>query len=111
MPRTTRSNNLDLIRWLNGGHEPTAKKMAHITNANYVSKMATGDMDISDPMAREIERAFSLPERWLDRENENILVMSKEDYELVSLLSGFSQDAKNSLIQFLSSIHVVKEKP
>ncbi|BBW91653.1 hypothetical protein PS1M3_17400 [Pseudoalteromonas sp. PS1M3] len=104
MTITNRSNNLDLIRWMSGGHEPTAGKMAHITNANYVSKMATGEMDISDHVARSIEKAFSLPEFWMDRDNENAIKMPKEDYELHSTLQGLPQNSKNILRSFLLSL-------
>ena len=61
MARTTRSKNLDLIRWLNFGHENTAKKLISLTNANYLSKMATGDMEISDHNARSIESTLKMP--------------------------------------------------
>ena len=57
MPNTTRSTNLDLIRWLNTSHKKTAKILAAvIPNDNYLSKMASGEMTIDDGMAREIDK-------------------------------------------------------
>ena len=82
MPSSTRSVNLDLIRWMNGGHKATSKKLASLTNSNYVSKMATGDMKIGDYEARRIENAFELPMGWVDRENVSMLRMSATDFEL-----------------------------
>lgn len=102
MPQTTRSNNLDLIRWMVGGQKATAAKMANITNENYVSKMATGDRAISNTMARKIEKTFRLPESWLDRDNEKAIRMSMEDYEIFSLLAEYSPEAKKAIVDFLS---------
>ncbi len=106
MTITNRSNNLDLIRWMSGGHEPVASKMAHITNTNYVSKMATGEMEISDDVARSIEKTFLLPEYWMDRDNECVIKMPIEDYELYSTLQGLHQNSKNCLKTFLQSLKV-----
>tara|TARA_R110002072_G_scaffold139621_8_gene283408 strand:+ start:1379 stop:1696 length:318 start_codon:yes stop_codon:yes gene_type:complete len=82
MPRTIRSTNLDLIRWLNYGHESTANKLSALTNANYLSKMATGDMAIDDEMARSIESTLELPPGWMDRDNLGVLKMPVEAYKL-----------------------------
>jgi hypothetical protein len=104
MPRTIRSTNLDLIRWLKGGQKPTAEKLAHLLNANYVSKMATGDMPISDETAREIERSFSLPKGWLDRDNEQIIRMTNPDYEVLVSIQDKSEAAKKSLSRFIDEL-------
>ncbi|TNC80196.1 MAG: hypothetical protein C9356_14815 [Oleiphilus sp.] len=104
MPRTIRSINLDLIRWLKGGQKPTAEKLAHVLNANYVSKMATGDKPISDETAREIERSLSLPNGWLDRDNEQIIRMANPDYELLVSIRDKSEAAKKSLARFINDL-------
>lgn len=102
MPRTTRSENLDLIRHLNSGHKPTAKKLAGITNENYISQMATGEKEISDGDARRIENVLVLPDGWIDRDNIAMLGMGKLDFELYSRLRGESEEAKAGLLAFLS---------
>ena len=102
MTRTTRSRNLDLIRWLHFGHESTAKLLAPVTNANYLSRMATGEMEITDRKARSIERASALPPEWLDRDNIEILKMSSVDHQLCKLISMLSDKKKVSLLQFLA---------
>lgn len=104
MPRTVRSINLDLIRWLNLGHEPTAKLLAPVTNATYLSKMATGEMEIGDRKARAIERAAGLPPGWLDRDNVGHIQVSAVDYELLALLAPLDDAAKGALKTLLAAI-------
>jgi len=103
MPRTIRSTNLDLIRWLNHGHKNTAAKLSAITNENYISKMATGDMAISDYDARQIEKTLSLPDGWMDRDNIALLSMGKADFKIHCFLSNQPQTAKDGLLAFLES--------
>lgn len=102
MPRTTRSTNIDLIRWLNYGHDNTAKKLAAVINANYLSKMATGDMEVTDKKARQIEKVFDLPAGWLDRDNIALLKINALDFDIHKIVLGYSDDAKNGLLAFIS---------
>lgn len=104
MARTTRSTNLDLIRWLNYGHEKTAEKLAGLTNANYLSKMATGDMAIGDHEAREIERILTLPVGWMDRDNTAMLAMTPTEFELYQLVKQYPDETKVALVGFLASM-------
>ena len=104
MPRTIRSTNLDLIRWIHHGHKNTAKKLSSLTNGNYISKMATGDMEISDHDARRIEKILSLPDDWMDRDNTLMFSMSKVDFQIYSNLSSQSETAKEGLLNFLESL-------
>ena len=60
------------------------------------SKMATGEMEITDQISREIESSFGLPSNWLDRDNEKIAKMSREDYELMTIVLTLSQDSKKA---------------
>ena len=83
MSTSVREKNLALIRWLKGGHDRTYKMLSSITNSTYLSKMATGDMAISDRKARSIEVKLELPSRWLDRDNTALALMANEDFELV----------------------------
>ena len=109
MENANRSRNLDLIRWMNGGHNNTASEMSHIANANYVSKMATGEMKISNFDARRIEKSFQLPELWLDRDNLAWIKMDKENYELHKLLLVFPLESKLLLKSFLLSLAADKD--
>lgn len=104
MARTTRSRNLDLIRWLHHGHERTAKKLASVTNANYLSKMATAEMEVTDKKARSIEKALDLGAGWLDRDNVAILNMSPTEWELHQLIAALTDEVKAALLGFLSSL-------
>lgn len=102
MPQTRRSRNLDLIRWLNYGHENTANKLAYVTNSNYVSKMATGDMEISDCNARAIEKAVQLPVGWLDRDNISILKMSPLQSQIQALVAMLPEEKQTALLRLLT---------
>jgi plasmid maintenance system antidote protein VapI len=83
MLKKKRARNLGFIRWMSGGHKTTAKKMTHITNPCYVSKMINGEKAISDSTARKIENAFGLPELWLDRDNEGLIKISSDGVRLL----------------------------
>lgn len=98
-----RAKNLDLIRWINGGQENTAAKLSDVTNYNYISKMATGDMEISDNQARKIERIMSLPNGWMDRENLSMLLMKEADFKIYTRIKEKTETAKNGLLAFLES--------
>ncbi len=104
MPRTIRSRNLDLVRWLNYGHVNTAKKLALVTNANYLSKMATGDMEIGDRKARNVEKTLELPVGWMDRDNVALLKMTPTEFEIHRLVAKYPDDTKAALATFLSSL-------
>jgi hypothetical protein len=103
MARTTRSENLDLIRHLNGTHERAAKKLAGLTNASYISQMATGIKEITDYDARQIEKALELPDGWMDREHLAMLGMSKLDYDIYTNVSRRPEEAKAGLLTFLAA--------
>jgi hypothetical protein len=104
MARTTRSKNLDLIRWLNLGHENTAKKLASLTNANYLSKMATGDMDMSDNNARSIESTLKMPTGWLDRDNLALINMTAIDSEIYQASKALTETSKAALLAFVRTL-------
>lgn len=103
MARNLRSRNLDLIRWLNHGHEHTANKLAVVTNSNYLSRMATGDMEISDEMASQIESTLNLPSGWLDRDNVGLINICALDFDIQRLVGGYSVEAKKGLLAFISA--------
>lgn len=104
MTRTKRSKNLDLIRWLNLGHKNTARKLISLTNANYLSKMATGDMEITDHYARSIEKILKLPNGWLDRDNIELVNMSGIDSDLYQAITVLSDVTKVALHAFVKSL-------
>lgn len=102
MAKTVRSKNLDLIRWLNYGHDSTAKLLTHVTNANYLSKMATGDMEIGDRKARSIERAANMPSEWLDRDNIAVLKMSPLEFKIHRAVASLSEEKKVALLALIA---------
>jgi hypothetical protein len=95
---TTQSKNLDLIRWMNFGNARTAKLLSSvISNATYLSKMATGEMVIHGNEAVAIERKLNLPKGWMDRDNLELLTMSAEDFATFKLLASLPAEGKNAL--------------
>lgn len=104
MERTTRSKNLDLIRWMNFGHENTAKKLISLTNTNYLSKMATGDMHISDNNARSIESMLKMPSGWLDRDNLALINMATIDSDIYQATKELPDAAKTALLTFVRAL-------
>lgn len=104
MARTTRSKNLDLIRWLNFGHENTAKKLISLTNANYLSKMATGNMEISDHNARSIESSLKMPSGWLERDNLALINMTAIDSDIYQATKELPDAAKTALLTFVRAL-------
>jgi hypothetical protein len=97
-----RARNLDLLRWRRGGHKALTKALSAISNWTYISKMICQEREISDLMAREIERELKLPEGWMDRENIAILDMRDVDYALYKDISTLPDERKRGLLTFLS---------
>ena len=104
MARNLRATNLDLLRWRSGTHERVAKKLAHLTNSKYLSDMATGKRQVTDGEAREIERSFKLPERWLDRDNLAALTMTDSQARILVALTGLNPISIESLATFLEKL-------
>ena len=99
-----RANNLDLIRWINGGHQCTAQILKKsISNECLLSDLALGKKMISDYVARNIEKDINLPEGWLDRDNISFInKLTKNDFELANILLSLSDEAKEGLQKFLN---------
>ena len=101
MPRTVRSENLDLLRHIGGGHYPLAKRLNSTTNAAYLSKMATGQKEISDYQARRIEELLELPRGWMDRNHEVVHQMSLLLYEIWTSVSELPLEKQQALATLL----------
>lgn len=106
MKRTTRSTNLSLIRYLNQGHENTAKKLISLTNSNYLSKMATDHMEISDHVAKKIETILKMPERWLDRDNFALITMTAIDSDIYQATKALPEVSKTALLAFIKTLKI-----
>ena len=103
MTRSTRSRNLDLLRWYHYGNENLSSKISRVvTNRTYVSKMCTDDMPIGDITARAIESVLGLPNGWLDRNTVVMVEMNELDWELHTKTSSLSDTAKRNLLDFIS---------
>lgn len=102
MSKTTRSRNLDLIRWLHGGHNSTSKELSNIAHQGDISKMATGQMEISEWKARSMERAVDLPDGWMDRDNISILKMSLIEAQIHQLVATLPEEKQSALLKLLA---------
>lgn len=103
MPRTIRSRNLDLIRWLNSGHQPVVKKLIGLTNSAYISQMALGERPIETSNARSIETLLGMPKGWMDRDNVAIIQMQELDYALHEKVARLSEEGKKGLLALLTA--------
>ena len=74
-----------------------------VSNATYLSKMATGEMPIHDFEARAIEKRLNLPSGWMDRDSIAILNMSPEDHAILKLLEDISNEGKAALHTFIAA--------
>lgn len=101
MSETTRSRNLDLIRWLHGGHKNTSKELSNIAHQGDISKMATGQMEIREWTARSIEKAVELPDGWMDRDNISILKMSPIQAQIHQLVVALPKEKQSALLKLL----------
>jgi len=78
--------------------------LSAVTNSNYLSKMATGDMDISDRKARTIEKTLGFPMGWLDRDNIAVVKMTATEFDLHQRINQISDESKVALRAFLLSV-------
>jgi len=97
-----RADNLFLLRAIHGGHGGLALKLERVANSNYISKMATGVMAISNLDATQIESTLNLPKGWLDRDNGRLLVACSIDVKIIQALSLYSVERKEGLLKLLT---------
>jgi hypothetical protein len=98
------SNNLKIIRLMNGTHGYTAERLKSVvSNESLLSDYTNGKKNVSDYTARGIEQVLELPNGWLERDNLSIInTMSKTDFELVKKLINIPKEAKDGLYQFIN---------
>jgi hypothetical protein len=97
-----RAKNLDLARWMCGGHKRLTEKLSAISNWTYISKMIHEEMKIDVPTARRIEGALHLPGGWMDRDNCGLAAMSSLDFQLHQRIALASDEQKTGLLRFLT---------
>ena len=101
--KAIRAKNLNLIRHMHGGHKHTVKLLGSlVSNECNLSNLALGKKPISDNLAESIEKKLSLPSGWMSRDN---LLFTKQvspiDYEIIKVISAFSEEAKSGLLNFI----------
>jgi transcriptional regulator with XRE-family HTH domain len=80
----TRRRNLALLRVILPVTQDDFGR-AFNRNQTEVSRLETGKDDVSDYLAKEIERGLGLPDGWLSRNNAELL-LSAPEYEMVGAL-------------------------
>jgi hypothetical protein len=63
--------------------------------------MASGDREITDLEAKQIERILALPDGWMDREHLAMFGMSRVDYDIYSTISAKSERLSSDFWDFL----------
>ena len=99
-----RSTNLDLIRWMHGGHKAVTVLFKNKYSSSYVSLMATGSKPITDEDANIIESVLGLSVGWLDRDNTQLLRMRNEEYELWNSIAELNDKKVRAVIDFISTL-------
>lgn len=97
-----RTRNIFVLRHLYDGLGKLAKELVPIANEAALKKMDQGKKEISDEIARKIERKLGLPDNWMDRENDRLLTMSELDYRIFKKISSMTDDKKRNLESFIS---------
>lgn len=102
---TIRQQNLYLARYFFEGLGNLAKELSPLTNEAALIRMGQGKAEITDQMAREIEKQLDLPVGWMDRDNDSILrTLTSTDYTVLRLVMPLSHQAKEGLVSLLSSM-------
>jgi plasmid maintenance system antidote protein VapI len=103
MTMTIRRKNLMIARALYSGKlDNLSKAFGPSMSVAALSRMSTGDTDITDTIARRIEQKLELAEFWLDRDNEALLRMSYIDHQVHQQTTHLPDDKKQHLIALLS---------
>jgi hypothetical protein len=103
MPLAIRRKNLILARALYGDSlQNLSKAVGSLISTSMLSRMSTGDSEISDTLARRIEQKLGLAEYWLDRDNHGLLKMDSMDYQVHEKATQLPDDKKQHLIALLT---------
>lgn len=100
--RNLRSRNLITLRYLYDGLGKLAKLLDPIANEAALIKMGQEKKEISDETSRKIEEVLGLPKNWMDRENDQLIMMSELDYRIVKKIMSMADDKKRGLEKLLS---------
>ena len=95
--KNIRNKNISVLRHLYDGLGKLAVELAPLVNEASLIKMGQGQKELTEQMAREIEAKLKLPNNWMDRENDELLLMSALDYRLFMKISLMENDRKRSL--------------
>lgn len=68
-----------------------------------VSQIETGKKSISSYFARRIEKSFSLPEGWMDRNNAD-LRLTEDEFKLVSALRELPIDVRRKISDLVNAL-------
>jgi plasmid maintenance system antidote protein VapI len=104
MTMNLRQKNLMLARSLFGGmFGNLARAFGPSMSTTALSRMSTGEAEITDTVARRIEQKLGLAEYWLDRDNDSLLRMGYLDHQVHLQTSRLPDDKKRNLISLLSA--------
>jgi plasmid maintenance system antidote protein VapI len=98
-----RRKNLTLARALYGGSlENLSNAVGSLISTSMLSRLPTGDSEISLTLARRIKQKLGLPEFWLDRDNHALLKMDSTNCQVHAQTTQLPDDKKQHLIALLT---------
>jgi len=68
-----------------------------------VSQIETEKKEISNYLARKIEKSYSLPDGWMDRDNASLL-LTAEEFEFIGSLRRLSAEIREHLLNLTDGI-------
>ncbi|WP_148254854.1 hypothetical protein [Aidingimonas lacisalsi] len=112
MRNTTTARNMQIIVGLEGTQHNVAYKLGEPRGQSKISEYTRADKDTDSPdppMIRRYEQTAGLPEGWFDRNNEWLLKISKEEFELVEAILSLDHDTQKRLLAFAQADTEAKE--
>ena len=95
--------NFSLLRWMNGTHEALVEKVGGSSAWKKLSDYVLGNDTPSQYERQSIESKLSLPKGWTSRNNESLLALSVEDFELVQAIVKLDPKTKRALRAFATA--------
>ena len=92
-----RAQNLRLLRSFFNSRQEDFISLLGVRSQSQYSKLERGEDELGEYSARQIEKSIGLPERWLDRDNANLLFLSLAELSLVNEIRTINSEAVKAL--------------
>ena len=95
--------NFSLLRWMNGTHEALVERVGGTSAWKKLSDYVLGNDTPSLYERQSIESKLSLPKGWTSRNNESLLTLDSEDFDLVHAILKLDSKTKRALKAFATA--------